>query len=381
MKLAALQHALACECCAQQLDILHDVIATSEISIAKALMISEVAQIARVEMRMRDYLTLKWRNRAQEAAARAGAIVKAGGSVSSALSAVDKIMGKWAPEVKKRITADLKDVYELARKAGWKKATGQTKASLQYVVPNFTAELDAGRELRVSKADKKPKKGPKKPDRRVAEVIPTLDQLDENAVRDLQQDQMLWIGKHYSKNVRDTLRRAVTPSVIEGVGHDEAGKRVAAALKAELGKVTVPKGFNGSAEKYFEGIAANTATNARVRGQVRSFSDIGVTIYEIVNPMDDRTTEICAYMNGQQFRVTDAEKQIEKVSAAKNPAQVKRAHPWLSAAKAKKIGAKGTKALAKAGLALPPYHFRCRSTVDISVESMTFKRVTLKRAS
>lgn len=361
MRLSALHSALSCECCAQELDVLHDVLVTSDISIAKALMISEVAQIARLEMRMRDYMALKWRNRMAEASRAAGAMVKSGAPIKSALASVDKIMGKWAQEVEPRLTSDLAGIYKLARAAGTKKATGKTKASLQYVVPNFTAEIEAGNETGVNKAR-----------RRTAEVVPAMDVLDDDAISDLQGDQMVWVGRHYAKNVRDTIRRAVTPAMVEGVGHDEAGKRVAAALLSELGKVTVPKGFNGSAEKYFEGIAANTATNARVRGQVRSFSDVGVTTYEIVNPMDSRTTEICAFMNGTIFTVKDANAQLSKTSAAKNPQQVKDAHPWLSAKKAKSIGAKGPKALAKAGLALPPYHFRCRSTVDVSIESMDF---------
>lgn len=369
MSNAALQHALSCECCAQKLDVLHDVIRLSDVSIAKALMISEVAQIARTEMRMRDYLTGKWRNRASEAAVRAGSVVSGGGDLKAAYSAVDKVMGKWAGEVESRAKKDLENVYYLARKAGWKKGTGQTKASLQYVVPNFTNNLETGGES-VTKARRK-----------IAEALPSFDQLDEKAVADLQDDQMLWIGRHYNANLREAVREAVEPSMIEGLGHREAGKLVREAVLEQLGKVVVPGGFNGSDAKYFEGIAANVSTNGRVRGQVRSFKDIGVTKYEIVNPMDDRTTPICAFMNGTVFTVKDGESQIARTSAAKNPAQVKQAHPWLGVKQVKGIFKKGgTRGLVKAGLALPPYHFRCRSTVDVSVESMSFDELAREGA-
>jgi hypothetical protein len=361
MKLAALHNTLSCECCAREFDLLHDVLVTSDISIAKALMISEVAQIARLEMRMRDYLTGKWRARAAEASARAGAIVARGGSLKAVPPAVDKIMGKWSSEVESRVTNDLAGIYKLARKAGWKKATGKTKASLQYVVPNFTEELDDRRE-KVTKGKGK-----------LAEVSPSLDLVDEKAIDDLQDDQMMWIGRHYNENLRAAVRGAVEPGMVEGVGHDVAGRRVADAVAKELGHIVVPNGFHGSDAKYFEGIAANTATNARVRGQVRSFGLIGVTKYEIVNPMDDRTTQICAFMNGQVFTVKDAEDQIERSSSAKNPAQAKDAHPWLAIGKIKSIFRKGgIKGLTSAGLALPPYHFRCRSTVDIWSEQVGF---------
>lgn len=360
MNLSSLHHALHCECCSQEIDLLHDVIAQSDAMIAKSLMISDVARIARAEVRMREYLLLKWRNRADQAAARAGAIVAGGGNLKSAYAAVDKVMKGWGEEVSKRYADDITEIYKSARIAGWKKANGQTSASLQYNVPNFTEQLESGKE-KVQKARRK----------KVAAVKPTFDLYDEQALIQLHDDQMLWIGIHYERNVRDTVRNAVKPGVTEGVSRSEAGKRVREAVAANLKKVTVPKGFNGSDAKYFEGLAANTATNARVRGQVRSFVDIGVTRYEIVNPMDDRTTQICAFMNGTVFTITEAVSQIESVSGATDPSQVKEAHPWLPFSKIQGISG-GARGLARAGLSLPPYHFRCRTTIDIGTESISF---------
>lgn len=358
MKLVELQHAMECECCSHEIDILHDVVKHSDAMVAKALMISDVARIARAEVRMREYLLKKWRNRSEQAARRAGAIVAGGGTLKAAYAAVDKIMNQWDEEVSTRYATDITEIYEAARLAGWKKANGQTSASLQYTVPNFTEELEG----KVEKAKRRKK---------VAAVKPTFDLFDEQAVMQLHDDQMLWIGVHYDRNVRDTVRESVKPSVTEGVGRREAGKRVQEAVALQLGKVTVPGGFNGSDAKYFEGLAANTATNARVRGQVRSFVDIGVTRYEIVNPMDRRTSPICQFMNGRVFSVPEGASQIERVSGATTPDQVREAHPWIPMSKVKAIGG-GNRGLAKAGLALPPYHFRCRSTVDISSESVSF---------
>lgn len=361
MKLVEVHSALECECCSLEIDFLHDVIATSDVSIAKALMVSEVARIARVESRMREYLTAKWRNRAAQASARAGAAYKSTGKLKSAFAAVDKVMSKWDEDVAKRYASDISEIYYLARNAGWKKANGQIAGSLQYSVPNFTEKL----ETKKAKAKQ-----------RVPELKPSFDLYDEQAVIQLHDDQMLWIGSHYDRNVRDSVRESVQPSVLEGVSRREAGKRVAEAIATQLGKITVPGGFNGSDAKYFEGLAANTATNARVRGQVRSFLDIGVTRYEIVNPMDRRTTPICAFMNGRVFTVRDAASLIETVSGATTPEQVKSAHPWLSFSKVQQIGKGGERALANAGLSLPPYHFRCRTTIDVSEESVSFSALS-----
>lgn len=360
MKTADLHHTLHCECCSHRIDILHDVLAYSDEAVAKALMISDVAHMAKIEVRMREYLLARWRLRADQAAKKAGGVYSSTGSLKASFAAVDKIMKKWDEEVAARFGKDIEEIYKLARNAGWKKANGQTSGSLQYIVPNFTEEL----EDKVKKAKIK---------RRVAAVKPSFDLFDEQAVIQLQDDQMLWIGVHYDKNVRDTVRESVKPGVVEGVSRTEAGRRVAEAVGKQLRKITVPGGFNGSDAKYFEGLAANTATNSRVRGQLRSFVDVGVTRYEIVNPMDDRTSPICVEMNGKVFTVNEGASLIAKVSGATNPDQVKEAHPWVSVSEAKSIyKSGGERALAKAGLSLPPYHFRCRSTVDISTESVSF---------
>lgn len=362
MKSALLERLVRCECCSVEVDVLHDVIAMSEVSIAKALMLSEVAQIARLEMRMQRYWLAKWRARAAQATVRARAAYAAHG-LKSALRAVDVTMGRFPSEVEARTTSDLASIYRLARKAGWEKASGKTRASLQYIVPNLS-ELDTP----FQKATKKPK-GPKKV---VVEIGPKFDLLDENALEELMSDVMIWIGRHYDANVRRMIRAAVTPTMLKGMDRKAAGKFIAKVLQETLDKVEVPDRFRGTAASYFEGLAANIATNARVRGQIRSFSDIGITTYEIVNPMDERTSEICLYMNGKVFKVSDAEAQIEASAAAKTPAELRSVHPWLKADEIKKIGEGGTKALAEAGLALPPYHFRCRSTVDVAVGSMDY---------
>lgn len=357
--------AVECECCSREVDTLHDFLAMSDIAVAKAVMVSEMAQIARTEMRMRDYLSSKWNVRADQAARHAGILVAAGGTIDGALKSVDAIMHRWAQEVSPTVGAEIERVYHLGRLAAWKKANGQTKQPLQYAVPNLS-EVDSP----ITKA--------KKPKLKTPELKPSFDLHDEQAVLQLQDDQLIWIGSHYGKNVRDVLRDVVTPAIVEGLGRVEAGKRVQEAVASKLKGVKVPSGYRGTQAKYFEGLAANITTNARVRGQIRSFVDLGVTHYTIVNPMDERTTEICRYMNGKVFSVSDAVTQIEAVAGATDPDALKDAQPWVSATEAKRIGEKGTGALAAAGLSLPPYHFRCRSTVDISFEAGSHEYLNLE---
>lgn len=352
-----LRTALECECCSTRVDLLHDVVAYSDEAVAKALMVSEVAQIARLERRMREFLLGKWRARVQEASRAAGARIAGGGSLAQAYKLVDKSMGKWAGETAPRFGDDAGKAYRLARKAGAKKAQGKTKASLSYQTPNFTDELPE----RVVKAVGD------------ATTAASFTLIDQAAIADLGTDSALWIGRHYDENVRATVRTAVTPATIQGLSSRKAGEAVRDAVGKSLKKVTVPKGFNGSDIKYFEGLAANTVTNARVRGQIRSFQEFEVIKYEVVNPNDSRTSRICQHMNGKIFLVQQAVTQIERVSGITDPDKIKKLHPWMSmdkllgiSPKAGHVSDKDSKALADVGLSLPTYHFRCRSTVDVS---------------
>jgi hypothetical protein len=351
-------HAHDCRCA--EIDVTTAFLGVSDELVAKALVVSEVAQIARAEMRARTLLLNHWRVRADQAAKMAEKAVVGGANVQQTLAVVDGVMGKFAEDVKKGFTHEIGTVYRLARVAGWKKGSGQTTASLSYQVASFTQNIADGKEkVRKAKADPK------------AKVPLVFDLVDDHAVADLQTDQMIWIGRAYNQKLREGLRVLVKPAITEGIGRTAAGKKIREAVGTSLRGISIPGGFRGNDATYFEGLAANTMTNARVRGQIRSFDDLELTTYQIMNPDDERTSLICRHMVGKQFQTSQAVAHIEKLSGAKNPAFVKQHHPWLSyrqlvdiSSKVGHVSTKDSNALAKAGLPLPPYHFRCRSTVD-----------------
>ena len=351
MKLEVVSSALAAECACGRVDTLDSFLRESDVLVAKALALSEVAQIARIERRAREALLAKWNVRAQQAAKTAGAVVSGGGSLLAAYKATDVVMNRWASDVSTIHKRNLEDVYRLARRAGHKKATGQTKASLRYDVINFQQVIG------TQKAKKT--------------VALAFDLADENAIDSLQTQELMWIGETYT-GVAATVRSAVEPKLLLGLSPKKAGELVSSAVEDKLKVFSIPGGFNGSSSKYFEGLAANAITNSRVQGQLGSFARLGVTRYEIVNPMDDRTSIICQHMNGQVFEVQDAVNMLSKLRDAETPEEYKKIHPWLSESKFAKVFSRGSGALGKAGQLFPPYHFRCRSTVDISSDSVSF---------
>ena len=337
---------LSCDCDSLEIDVLHDLLSRADGFVAKARGVTDVLRIARVERRMREFLLAKWRVRAKQAANAAGSRIAAGLPVNAALDAADGAMRKFPEDVRRRYGADIGETYRLARSAGWKKATGQTRSSLQYSVESFVEKARPRRRARG------------------ANVRPTFTLADERAIRDLADDQMIWIGEHYDSNVRGTLRTAVQPALIAGFGSQDAGERVSRVVAERLRDIRVPEGVNGTDARYFEGLAANTTTGARVRGQIASFAEAEIDRYEIVNPMDKRTSMICAHMNGKTFSVRRGVEQIERSSGARTPDELRAAHPWPNPLEAVKLTSE--RELANASLALPAYHFRCRSTVDVA---------------
>lgn len=334
----------------QRIDIAFRRLVLSDALVAKAAGLSEVAQIARLEARSREYLGVHWRALSQQATAGAATRAAKGASAGDVAKFVDKTMARWAPTVSKTFAANMSTIYRLAFTAGGKKAIGAFKGSLQY----------DGQDL-VAKAKPKPA------------IAPSFSLEDKDVVAALEERNIFWLGEHYGENVSAGIAAASRNTLVAGLPRREAQAAIKRVMAEELGKVATPEGYTGTAASYFEGVAANAATVARSFGQMSSFAAAGITKYVIVNPLDERTCPVCGHMEGKEFFVKDGTGQIEDELSASSPEEVKAKHPWLSAGallkispKPGKVGRSDAKRLAGAGLSLPPYHFRCRCVPDIA---------------
>ena len=331
--------------------------------VAKAIGVTEISQIARSETRMREYLLAKWEELAAKALRRALALGKAGAKAKEISSAVDRIMGEWSKGVERRYLEEFTRIYYRARSAGWKKANGLIRESLTYDIPEGKAKVE------------------KAGDRKLVQIKPFFDVVDERAVEALRAHQTFWIGSHYDEKVSAGIASTAKEWVVEAGRHPrEAIGILKDRMERALGEVKVPGGYSGSAKSYFEGVVANAATVARVQGQMRSFIDYGVTTYEIVNPRDSRTCEPCVHMDGKTFSVRQGAETMEGSLAAKTPDQVKSAQPWMDIKQIQAISPEAGKAgpgdaakLAEARFCLPPFHFKCRCTVDISEDAGSWR--------
>ena len=333
----------------------------------KALKISEVSQIARIEIQLRKYIWSEWEALRESAALAARASFVGGGKAAGIERAVGIVMGRWFPKVKSRYSKDFAKVYYLSRNALWKKVRTGTKFSLAYregEVPLFEPVQKAGDDFSFG-------------------IEPDFDLVDRRAVEALTREQLFWIGEHYDKNISDSIKDVATKVMLEaGLGRDIAANMLRQLIFEKLGWVKTPFGFGGSSAQYFEMIVANAVTTARSHGHLRTMVDLEVSKYEIVNPMDSRTCPVCSHMNGKQFTVEQGMGIANAELKAKTPDAVKKAHPWISAEELRDISpSKGqvSKAdsdkLAAAGIACPPFHGRCRCVITVVLDKNDLKRV------
>lgn len=332
--------------------------------VAKAAGVREVARIARIETLLRQYIHGEWLELAKEAAQEAAQQIRRGRGLvterdtDAVLGAIDRSMSAWARRVTPRFIDDIEAIYRLARVAAHRKGTGQTLGSLQYNTKPFSRTI-LTKQLEP-------------------ELSPSFDVADEEAIEQLRRNQTFWIGQHYDANVRESIGATVRETIVEqGRDRVAAGRLMESIVASQLKLVRIPSGFTGTAKSYFEGLVANAATVARAQGQLRSFDRLGFTRYEIVNPSDRRTCPVCDHMDGKIFTVDQGRALMEEELTASTPDDVRRIHPWLGLTGLKEIsqragpvGSSDARRLSDAGFQLPPFHFRCRCTVDVTEEGL-----------
>jgi hypothetical protein len=133
--------------------------------------------------------------------------------------------------------------------------------------------------------------------------------------------------------------------------------------------------FAGKSSMYWGGVVDYAGTLSAVRGQLDTMAELGITRYEIVNPMDERTTPICQQLNGKVFLVNRALNHFNALDGATSVDEVKEIKGFtgslppsitLPTANDPASVDERSRVLEREGLLVPPFHFRCRSFLDIS---------------
>lgn len=320
-----------------------------ETYIEHAAAVPEFAIMMRMERRLHEAALGEWTERSNVAIAkmvRAAPATLTEAFLKSVPGRLQSGFGKsWPPKSLKALVADVvEETYRLSK--------------------TVIAKKDAGR------------KGYQKPlvfKVDTAAIAGAFTVLDEEAVAALTDSQVFWLGQHFDATTVEAIRDA---GWIDLVGR--SGAEAGEALRRRAEKSFGVGAFAAHGNAYFNGVAINAATTARVTGAMFEMRDLGITKYRVVSVLDERTTPICVHLDGKLFSVDDAAARMDKIVGSGTPEEIKDLHPWrpndfltdlsdvgvdlkpgvqLSDAAAVKT--------AEAGFGFPPYHFGCRTTVDI----------------
>jgi hypothetical protein len=183
----------------------------------------------------------------------------------------------------------------------------------------------------------------------------------------------------FSKTVISVIKKIIG---MEGVSKVRQAELIQRELSKALGildkKLTiedaVPKKFRGTSKDYYTGLAQTTLTRTQVFNKMNLFSQAEFKHFEFSAMMDNRTSVICRSLNGRIFTVQQGVDHMNRVLDATSTTELKKVAGWrrdlsefgvtTEGDRKRGPGSKELSAeLAKAGLSMPPLHFRCRSTI------------------
>lgn len=185
---------------------------------------------------------------------------------------------------------------------------------------------------------------------------------DQRAKDWLVKDTIYWIGNFYNDFIKNAVIKTVIQyAVKEGQDQWTTGQRIKEILAGtyEIPPKYLPASYI-RAEAYWELVAGNATTRATVFGSIEPMLQADVKEYEIITAADERVCPICSRMNGKKFKIEHAVELRDKLLNAKTPEDVKTIHPWY---RAQEIDSWEPEALARKGMALPPFHGLCRCDI------------------
>ncbi len=232
-----------------------------------------------------------------------------------------------------------------------------------------------------------------------------LDNIVDKPVIDvLEKQNNFWLKDAPSKTIGPQINSKSVQLINQGYGQKELKEE----LKNSIG------GMINRSDWYWNVLSADVMNRARNFATINEFHKIGFEVYELVAVLDERTTEICRYMNGRVFTVEKARELIQETIDAGVPSsdfqidKLKNIRPWVrfSAERAKtgwnalyvkqgaqkfylpdskfQSGGKGVwtntgafndsktnKELSKMNLVLPPFHGLCRTWAEATYDEIT----------
>ncbi|RKJ80551.1 MULTISPECIES: hypothetical protein [unclassified Pyramidobacter] len=177
---------------------------------------------------------------------------------------------------------------------------------------------------------------------------------DLSAIDLLREDGLYWLGGGYDRFASDAIRKSLWAYYETGATR----LQLAEHLEDSLSQLAEPK-----MKGYFNLLADHWVARTNELGRVAGYEEAGVEYVQVVAVLDAHTTQICRSMHGRTIPVGALSRQRDRLlSAARrhDADAMKAAQPMFGDQEVP--AATKTSALIDAGIGLPPYHFRCRTT-------------------
>lgn len=188
--------------------------------------------------------------------------------------------------------------------------------------------------------------------------------------------------------IADEVSRKAREIVAQGMRENVGRAEIASRLEQAFGAAQTPN--------YYELIAGQFMSRAQAWGALRSYQESGVKLAEIMAVLDERTSDICRFLDGKYISVDGSLDIIQRTEAATGPEDVKTLNPWLREGqddngkflyvqkpdgqiiriadidrsgfgnvddKGEFSNAMNSAQLQVLGIGPPPYHAHCRSTL------------------
>lgn len=188
---------------------------------------------------------------------------------------------------------------------------------------------------------------------------------DAKLVRTIQQQNLFWIGNHFGTDIQSDFKKVMTQAIQEGFTKEMLANKLEQTF-ADLGD----KG-----KYYWQGLAEHTALRIREFGRLSGYEKAGAKYYRLVNPMDDRTSDICRALVSQNKLyplATALEVRDNLLSIDMNKEGLEGARelisaiaPWVKEKNIERDADGNPTGVSGAHTPFPPFHWKCRTETEI----------------
>jgi hypothetical protein len=177
--------------------------------------------------------------------------------------------------------------------------------------------------------------------------------------------QSFWIGEHFNAD----LSQKFSDEVFKAIDRGYTMRQLTDVLKGQFSELT------SKGRPYWQGLAEHTSLRIREFGRLRGYEKAGARGYILINPMDDRTSDICYALvsKGEVYPLEDALEVRDKLLAVemkegsldKAREQIKSLAPWVSEKDVIYNDSDEPTGVSGAHTPFPPFHWKCRTETAI----------------